>query len=151
MCGDSFVATNQTVVPCPHAALARLDYMMTSSNGNIFRVTSPLLGESIEHRCIPLTKACDAEIWCFLWSAAEQTVEQTIETPVIWDATMRSLWRHCNDTDSRFAMACLLHLGFRRFKKKIRLGLTGPQVELWPCPRSVPLMTDSNFNPGMDM
>ena len=24
-------------------------------------------------------------VWCFLWSAPEQTVEQKIETPVIWD------------------------------------------------------------------
>ena len=35
---------------------------------------------------IPLTKASDAELWCFLWPAPEQTVTQTIETPVIWDA-----------------------------------------------------------------
>ena len=35
---------------------------------------------------IPLTKASDAELWCLLWSAPKQTVEQTIETPVIWDA-----------------------------------------------------------------
>ena len=32
----------------------------------------------------PLTKACDAELRFFLWSAPEQTVEQTIKTPVIW-------------------------------------------------------------------
>ena len=25
-------------------------------------------------------------VWCFLWSAPEPTMEQTIETPVIWDA-----------------------------------------------------------------
>ena len=25
-------------------------------------------------------------VWCLLWSAPEQTVEQSIETPVIWDA-----------------------------------------------------------------
>ena len=25
----------------------------------------------------------DAEVWCFLWSAAEQTVKQTIKLPVI--------------------------------------------------------------------
>ena len=31
-------------------------------------------------------KAGDAELWCFLWSAYEQTVEQRSETPVIWDA-----------------------------------------------------------------
>ena len=33
-----------------------------------------------------VTKASDAELWCVLWSAPEQTVEQTIETPLIWDA-----------------------------------------------------------------
>ena len=34
---------------------------------------------------VSLTKASDAELRRFLWSA-EYTVEQTIETPVIWDA-----------------------------------------------------------------
>ena len=53
--------------------------MMTSSNGNIFRVTGP-------YWLIPLTQASDAVLWCFLWSAPEQTIEQTIEAPVIWDA-----------------------------------------------------------------
>ena len=53
---------------------------------NIFRVTGPLWGESTGHRWIPLTMASDAELWCFLWSAPEQTFEQTIGTPVIWDA-----------------------------------------------------------------
>ena len=38
---------------------------MTSSNGNIFRVTGPLCGEFTGHRWIPLTKASDAEHWCF--------------------------------------------------------------------------------------
>ena len=42
---------------------------MTSSNGNIFRVTGPLCGEFTGHRWIPHTKASDAELWCFLWSA----------------------------------------------------------------------------------
>ena len=45
--------------------------MMTSSNGNIFRVTGPLCGEFTGHRWIPLTKASDAVLWCFLWSATE--------------------------------------------------------------------------------
>ena len=48
--------------------------MMTLSNGNIFRVTGPLCGEFAGHRGIALTKASDAELWCFLWSALEQTV-----------------------------------------------------------------------------
>ena len=49
-------------------------------------VTGPLWGESTSHRWIPLTKASDAEVLYCLWSATEQTVEQTIETLVILDA-----------------------------------------------------------------
>ena len=60
--------------------------MIMSSNGNIFHVTGRLWGDLTDHRWIPITKANDAELWCFLWSAPEQTVEQTIETLVIWDA-----------------------------------------------------------------
>ena len=47
--------------------------MMTSSNGNIFRVTGPLCGEFTGHRWIPLTKASDTELWCFISSAPEYT------------------------------------------------------------------------------
>ena len=45
--------------------------MMTSSNGNIFRVTGHLCGEFTGSRWIPLTKASEAGLWCFLWSASE--------------------------------------------------------------------------------
>ena len=38
--------------------------MITSSNGNIYRITGPLWGGSTGHRWIP----SDAELWCFLWS-----------------------------------------------------------------------------------
>ena len=44
-------------------------FMMTSSNANIFSVTGPLCGEFTGPRWIPRTKASDAELWCFLWSA----------------------------------------------------------------------------------
>ena len=47
--------------------------MMTSSNENIFRVTGHLCGEFTGDRWIPRTKASDAELWCFLWFAPEQT------------------------------------------------------------------------------
>ena len=60
--------------------------MMTSWNGHIFRVTGHLWGEFTGHWWITLTKGSDAELWCYLWSATEQTVEQTIETQMIWDA-----------------------------------------------------------------
>ena len=37
--------------------------MMTSSNGNIFRVTGPLCGEFTGHRWIPHTEASDADLF----------------------------------------------------------------------------------------
>ena len=51
--------------------LEAFHYMMTSSNGNIFRVTEHLCGEFTGPRLIPHTKASDAELWWFLWSASE--------------------------------------------------------------------------------
>ena len=45
--------------------------IMTSSNGNISRVTGPLCREFRGHRWIPRTRASDAELWCFLWSEPE--------------------------------------------------------------------------------
>ena len=71
--------------------------MMTSSNGNIFRVTGHLCGEFTGLRSIPRTKASDAELWCFLWSApinkrlSKQPWGWWFETPS-W-----SLWRHGNE------------------------------------------------------
>ena len=38
-------------------------FMMTSSNGNIFRVTGHLCGEFTGPRWIPHTKASEAELW----------------------------------------------------------------------------------------
>ena len=86
--------------------------MMTSPNGNILHVTGSLWGnpsvtggfphkEPVTckifpfddvimhiHIWIPLTKASDAELWCFLRSASEQTVEQAIQTPPHYAVTV---------------------------------------------------------------
>ena len=70
--------------------------MITSSNRNSFRVTGPLWGETTGHRWIPLTKASEAELWCFLstngwannWDAGDLRRHS---------AHYRSLLRHCND------------------------------------------------------
>ena len=43
--------------------------MMASLNGTLFRITGPLCGEFTGHWWIPRTKASDAKLWCFLWSA----------------------------------------------------------------------------------
>ena len=70
-------------------------FMMTSSNGNIFRFTGPLCGEFTGHRWIPITKASDAELWCFSdlrlnKRLSKQWRRWCFETP------SRSLWRHSN-------------------------------------------------------
>ena len=50
-------------------------YMITSSNGTIFRVAGHLCGEFTGDRWIPLTKDSEAKLWYILWSAREYTVE----------------------------------------------------------------------------
>ena len=68
--------------------------MMTSSNGNIFRVTGPLCGEFTGHWWIPLTKASDTELWCFLLSCLNKRLSK--QSWGWWfDTTSRALWRHC--------------------------------------------------------
>ena len=68
---------------------------MTSSNGNIFRVTGHLCGEFIGPRWIPHTKAGDAELWCLLWSAPGWRLGK--QSWGWWFETLsHSLWRHRN-------------------------------------------------------
>ena len=69
--------------------------MMTSSNGNIFRVTGQSCGEFTGHRWIPRTKASDAALWGCLWSLLNKRLSKLswswwFETP------STPLWRHCN-------------------------------------------------------
>ena len=67
---------------------------MTSSNGNIFRVTGHLCGELTGPRWISRTKASDTELWCFLWSnkrLSKQSRDWWFETQSI------PLWRHSNE------------------------------------------------------
>ena len=58
--------------------------MMTSSNGNIFRATGPLWGDSTGHQRIPLTKASDAELLCFLWFGANRHLNQYYSNTYIY-------------------------------------------------------------------
>ena len=74
-------------------------HMMTSWNGNIFRVTGHLCGEFTSHRWIPRTKASKAELWCFFDIRLNKRVSKQswgwwFETPA------RPLWHHNN------AMTC---------------------------------------------
>ena len=70
--------------------------MMTSSNGNILRVTGHLCGEFTGHRWIPRTKASDAELWCFLWSASLNKRVSKQSWGWWFETLSHPLWRHCN-------------------------------------------------------
>ena len=54
-----------------HSSFLVAYFMITSSNGNIFRVTAHLCGVFTSHWWISRTKASDAEHWCFVWSLPE--------------------------------------------------------------------------------
>ena len=68
---------------------------MTSSNGNIFGVTSPLCGEFTGYRWIPITKASDAELRFFFdLRLNKRLIKQSRRG---WFETLsRSLWRNFN-------------------------------------------------------
>ena len=69
--GNGKMMDNISISMIDNIITDRLIHMMTSSNGNIFCVTGPLCGEFTGHQWILLTKASDAELSCFLWSAPE--------------------------------------------------------------------------------
>ena len=71
------------------------DFVVTSSNGNIFRITGPLWVEFTGHRWIPPTKASDAELDVFFIVHLNKRLNK--QSRRRWFGTpSRSLWRHCN-------------------------------------------------------
>ena len=69
---------------------------MTSSNGNIFRVTDPLWGEFTGHGKFPSQRPVTRSLDVFFDLRQNKRFEQTKETLVIWDAIaaliMTSIW-----------------------------------------------------------
>ena len=53
----------------------------------IYSVLLPFVRGIHRSLVVSLTKTSEVELWCFLWSAPQQMIEQTMEMPVIWDAT----------------------------------------------------------------
>ena len=101
---DIFVSTNQIRLwwkihlSCISQAMAEIQFMMTSSNRNIFRVTGPLCGEFTGDRWIPLTTASDAELWCFRKSAPKRLGKHSWSW---WFETPSSSWWHHSISASR--------------------------------------------------
>ena len=69
--------------------------MMTSSNGNIFRVTGRLCGEFTGHQWISRTKASNAELWFFFDPRLKKLLGKHSRRRWL-ETSWRSLWRHCN-------------------------------------------------------
>ena len=69
--------------------------MLTSSNGNIFRVTVPLCGNPPITGEFNLTKGQQRGPLMFFWCQFKQIVEQKLNWPVIRDA-MTVIWRSPN-------------------------------------------------------
>ena len=69
----------------------------------------------IPHRSLvdPSQRASDAELWCILCSYNEQTVEQTVDLSVIWDA-MILIWCHCNGGGNN-GLNTIIHLRVRNW------------------------------------
>ena len=79
--------------------------MMTSLNGNVFRVTGPLCGKYTGLRWIHLTKVSDAQLWCFLWFAPKRL---SIQSRLRWFETpSHSLWRQLYTNNMVFDGNCM--------------------------------------------
>ena len=69
--------------------------MMTSSNGNFFRVTGPLCGEFIGHRWIPSQRPVTRSFDVFFDLRLNKRLNK--QSRRRWfEAPSCSLWRHCN-------------------------------------------------------
>ena len=111
-------------------------FMMMSSNGNILFLV--LLCERNHRSSVDsLTKASDSELWYFLWSAPGQTVEQTIETPVMWHAiALIKMSLKCQTEHFNPSEACTCHIRYVRQVKWATyaaniIWLSGPGSVAW--------------------
>ena len=92
--------------------------MMTSSNGNIFRVTGLLRGEFTGHRWIPCTKASEAVLRCFFDLRVNQQLSKQWMRRC-FEKQSRLLWRQCNSQERRNLIANALELRLSRINPPI--------------------------------
>ena len=98
-CHNVIVTSSRTLNNCVLTQCT----IMTSSNGNVLRVTGLLCGEFTGPRWISLTKASDAELWCFFDLRPNKRVSK--QSWGWWSETpSSSLWRQCNESDFNIKM-----------------------------------------------
>ena len=107
---------------CSCTWLGAYDTMMTSSNGNIFRITRPFRGEATDHWWILLTKTSDTERLSFLWSALNQRLIK--QSKRRWFKTSSCpLWRQCNDQSIRGQGTGMVIQFWKRSMRSCRVSL----------------------------
>ena len=100
---------------------------MTSSNGNIFRVTGHLCGEFTGYRWILRTKASDVELWCFFIDLRPNK-RLSIQSWGWWFETQRThydvtvMWRR------DVGLACSELLALCEGKPRITVGFSSQSV-----------------------
>ena len=89
-----------------------IEHMMTSSNGNIFRVTGPWCWEFIGHRWIPHTKANDAEL--LMLSVICTWIDGWVNNHEAGDlrSHQANYDVHCNETNARYHISTLHPIWF---------------------------------------
>ena len=92
---DHFTEASRRIDTSKNGVMIGSDNGMMTSWKKIL-VIGPLWGESTGHRWIPLTKASDAELSCFLWSTPEQTGWANNRDAGYLKKPSRSLWHHCS-------------------------------------------------------
>ena len=107
---------------------------MTSSNGNIFRVTGPLCGEFTGPRWIPRTKTSEAELWCLLWWVNNREAGDLRRYRAHYDVTVMIMW-------SLIMFQTFYNQSFHHGSISIRMGLLPDECsyllisryEQWKC------------------
>ena len=98
--------------------LEQKHFMITSSNGDIFRVTGHLCGEFTVPRWIPRTKASDTEFWCFFFCLRLNKPLSKQWWCWWFKRLSRPLWRHCNGRWLQILPVCFSHRICRQLKRK---------------------------------
>ena len=107
-------------IPCGSIHIS----MMTSSNGNIFRVTRHLCGEFTGHRWIPRTKASDAQFDIFFDLRLNEWLSK--QRWGWWFETQsRPLWRHFN--------GCIFRVTYLSYDIHLQDGMIRCHLIQCPC------------------
>ena len=95
--------------------------MMTSSNGNIFRVTNPLWAKSTGHRWIPSQRPVTRSFGVFFDMRLNKRLNKQSKSR-LFETPSRSLWRHCNALptfSSNYTFCITYHLLLRRLPDSV--------------------------------